>query len=210
MSDNGPKTYAPTWSTVCTDLKGTIYTGSSYHFHETAFDSSVTGLNPQWGAKVGGNFSQANGMAAIQQAANIYYARLASTTYSLNSVTYTRAEWWAAMQLAVWEALYDTGGSYSLTAGRFVVNAGQIPDAKVPPLAQLFLNNIGTTTYTGDLLQPLAITTPGWGNLDPSKQELMYMSATPVPETGTLLAGALLLIPFGMSTVRVLRKNRAS
>jgi hypothetical protein len=32
----------------------------------------------------------------------------------------------------------------------------------------------------------------------------------PVPEPTTMLAGALLLLPFGASTLRILRKNRAA
>jgi len=34
-------------------------------------------------------------------------------------------------------------------------------------------------------------------------------SSTPVPEPSTVIAGMLLLLPFGASTLRVLRKNRA-
>lgn len=34
--------------------------------------------------------------------------------------------------------------------------------------------------------------------------------ASPVPEPATLLAGALILLPFGASTIRILRKNRAA
>jgi hypothetical protein len=33
---------------------------------------------------------------------------------------------------------------------------------------------------------------------------------TPVPEPTTMIAGALLLLPFGASTLRILRKNRAA
>ena len=32
----------------------------------------------------------------------------------------------------------------------------------------------------------------------------------PVPEPTTMIAGALLLLPFGASTIRILRKNRAA
>jgi len=35
------------------------------------------------------------------------------------------------------------------------------------------------------------------------------ISITPVPEPTTIVAGAMLLLPFGMSTLRMLRKNRA-
>ena len=36
------------------------------------------------------------------------------------------------------------------------------------------------------------------------------MVLTVVPEPGTVIAGALLLLPFALSTLRVLRRNRAA
>jgi hypothetical protein len=34
--------------------------------------------------------------------------------------------------------------------------------------------------------------------------------SVPVPEPATIIAGALLLLPFGASTVRILRRNRST
>jgi hypothetical protein len=36
------------------------------------------------------------------------------------------------------------------------------------------------------------------------------VAPVPVPEPTTMVAGALLLLPFGASTLRILRKNRAA
>ena len=36
------------------------------------------------------------------------------------------------------------------------------------------------------------------------------MVLTVVPEPGTVIAGALLLLPFALSTIRVLRRNRGA
>jgi hypothetical protein len=43
-------------------------------------------------------------------------------------------------------------------------------------------------------------------------QELLLRTqdAPPVPEPTTMIAGALLLLPFGASTLRVLRKHRGA
>ena len=38
----------------------------------------------------------------------------------------------------------------------------------------------------------------------------LTINATPVPEASTMLAGALLLLPFGVSTLRLLRKTRVA
>ncbi len=40
----------------------------------------------------------------------------------------------------------------------------------------------------------------------PNKQPMLGI----VPEPSTIIAGALLLLPFGVSTVRILRKNKAA
>lgn len=39
---------------------------------------------------------------------------------------------------------------------------------------------------------------------------VMILTATPIPEPTTMVAGALLLLPFGVSTLRMLRKNRTA
>jgi hypothetical protein len=40
--------------------------------------------------------------------------------------------------------------------------------------------------------------------------EVSGVAPVPVPEPTTMVAGALLLLPFGASTLRILRKNRAA
>ena len=45
---------------------------------------------------------------------------------------------------------------------------------------------------------------------DPGTLDVAALGATPVPEPTTVLAGAMLLLPFGMSTLRMLRKNRTA
>lgn len=66
----------------------------------------------------------------------------------------------------------------------------------------------GTTYNLSTLLSPNL-----GGNLDTvlpysGVSTLVTLTITPVPEPTTMIAGALLLLPFGASTVRVLRKNR--
>jgi hypothetical protein len=44
---------------------------------------------------------------------------------------------------------------------------------------------------------------------DPGGDKVLYNLESVVPEPTTMIAGALLLLPFGASTLRMLRKNRA-
>lgn len=202
--------YRSTWSTVCTDVKGTIYIGTSYHFSDAQFTSSVQGLNPAWGSDRDGGDAR----SAIQNAADIFNDRSGATVYALGGHTYTRPEWWAAMQLAVWESLYDSGSAsgFNYSGGRFQVSAGAV-SANILTLANAFLRP-ADATYSGNILIPLTnLRVDGVGrpigDANPENQELLYLTtATPVPEPATVLAGALLLIPFGVSTLRVIRRRR--
>ena len=49
-------------------------------------------------------------------------------------------------------------------------------------------------------------------NIDSTQKNVQFdlESANPVPEPTTVIAGALLLLPFGTSTLRILRKSRAA
>lgn len=50
-----------------------------------------------------------------------------------------------------------------------------------------------------------------WDNSDKDYQDMLVkVSAVPVPEPTTLIAGALLLLPFAASTLRFVRKNRVA
>ncbi|MEI7941050.1 MAG: hypothetical protein WCK27_30620, partial [Verrucomicrobiota bacterium] len=63
---------------------------------------------------------------------------------------------------------------------------------------------LGTVSVT-----PLGLTTPEIGGgtySSPVNAEFLF---TPVPEPTTMIAGALLLLPFGASTLRMLRRRTA-
>jgi hypothetical protein len=185
----------PSSVSVCTDIGATVYLGYNYTYSGPTVFNGQTGIAPTWEA---GNAS-ANAPAAIQAAADIFYHHQGVLTSGSVSDR-------AALQLAVWEALYDTtAGStaYSLTGGRFSVNSGD--DTAAIRTAATWLSQVNVKArYAGDLLIPTPQSQYGL-----NAQEMFY-NVTPVPEPTTLIAGALLLLPFGASTLRVLRRNRAA
>jgi hypothetical protein len=198
-----------TYTTVCTDVGGTVYLGSTYGYDQTSF-ANQTGVQPQWGA-----IPQAASMA-IQNAAHIFYTAPGIDAMGLGGTTSQKA----AVQLAVWAALYNTGingqvqgitfsaGNYSLSSGRFTVSSG---DQAAINQAAIWLQGLsGNYGLTGNLLYPNP-TYQGNGNGEPVQELLIRTQDDPaVPEPTTLIAGALLLLPFGASTLRSLRKNRAA
>jgi hypothetical protein len=190
--------------TVCTDIEGTLYLGQSYEYNTpvTPF-SGQSGVNPQWG-------TGANSAAeAIQNAAYLFNTYGQLTSAGIGGST----EQMAALQLAVWEALYNTTASGSVTGTRLTVSGG---DTAAIALAGSWLSGLdGNYGLTGYLLYP----TQGSGvNADGEPPQELLIAASVVPETGTapvpesptVIAGALLLLPFAASTLRILRKKQTA
>jgi hypothetical protein len=189
--------------TLCTDISGVVFLGQNYTYELRPF-SGQTGLAPTWGA------TGAAAGAAIQNAAHLFYNYYAALTPSglgdaYGSLTTQRA----ALQLAVWSALYNsTIGTISLdvTSGpRFTASGG---NASAIALANTWLVNLtGNYGLAGDLFYPVPSTQHGQ-----VAQELLFARppqqiVIPVPEASTIIAGLLLVVPFGASTLRILRRR---
>ncbi|HEX5222394.1 MAG TPA: hypothetical protein VFZ59_22765 [Verrucomicrobiae bacterium] len=185
--------------TVCLDIGGTLLMNRTYGYSASTPFAGQSGINPLWGSgNADGLKNSANAMAAIQAAANLFYTH----SSVLSSGTSTER---AALQLAVWEALYDTAAgsqTYGLSDGRFQITSG---NAAAITLASTWLSAVDPNAlYVGYLLKP-----------DPSQQygtdgQEFFFNVSPVPEASTVIAGALLLLPFAASTVRALRKSNAA
>ena len=179
------------FNTVCLSLNGTLYSGN-YFYTQEAFSGEM-GLNPEWGIGNGpGNIGTDTTSAyrAICNAAKLY------ATYQGQAGTD-----WGALQIAVWYALYNTTDSGALaTSGKRFTMGGTTDATEV--IAQGYLNTTLASPagdYAGSMLKPV----------NSSMQELI-LTPVPVPEPTTIVAGALLLLPFGASTLRFLRKNRTA
>jgi hypothetical protein len=92
----------------------------------------------------------------------------------------------AALQVAIWEEVALGKGTYTLAVSG---------NSSVTDEATTMLDSLSTLTAQADLI---ALTDSGQA----------YVVA--VPEASTVIAGLLLLLPFGMSTLRILRRNRVA
>jgi hypothetical protein len=183
--------------TVCTDIGGTLLLGRTYGYSASTPFAGQSGVNPTWGAgNQSGLTSTANAMAGVQAAANLFFTH--SSVLSAGTLTEK-----SALQLAIWEALYDTTAgntAYGLDGGRFKINSG---NAAAVSLAATWLGAMDpNASYVGYLLKP-----------DPADQynfvgQEVFYGVTAVPEASTVIAGALLLLPLAASSVRILRKSR--
>jgi hypothetical protein len=93
----------------------------------------------------------------------------------------------AALQVAIWESLGNNTLGYTVTV------SGNDP---VTAEAANMLASLSGLTGLADLR----------GLVSPSGQNYVV----PVPEPTTMIAGALLLLPFGASTLRILRKKQTA
>jgi hypothetical protein len=202
------------YTTVCTDLGGSVYLGSTYGYDLDTF-SGQTGIDPNWGLNAYDG-SLTSGQLLIEQGKAIQNAAYLFYTYNSYLKSGTPAQM-AALQLAVWQAVYDTTlsgsvasiGSTLSSSARFAVTGGDSSAISLANTMLATLNGTGSYGLTGDLLFPDPNTTQGNGDGNPVQELLMRtQDATPVPEPSAMLAGAVMLLPFGASTLRVLRKSR--
>lgn len=181
-------------------LDGNPHTYNSYTFAEAAPGiwpnawAQSTGLNPQyWGINNAAYLWNLYGMAIVNNTGGVYTGNQDSAA--------------AALQLAVWEVLYDSTGYGQLGGNRW--NAPTLTSTTATYyngfLTALTTSGLNHAIYTGNILEStIALTQDGQSG---GGQEF-FLLGTPVPEPTTMMAGALLLVPLGMSTLRILRRNR--
>jgi hypothetical protein len=187
-----------TYVSVCTDFLGSLYLGNTYTYAApipTANALSAPGYNPDpaWGQ---------NAPAAIQNAATLF----ANYHSALTSGNYDAA---AGLQLAIWTVLYDSTGVGTFNAGssaefQALGTSGAIGQEDT------FLSALGSLTpsTTVDILVP-SPDSPSNGNnpdLNPPQGLLIY---APVPEASTVITATLLLLSFGMCSLKSFGKFRA-
>ena len=178
------------WST-CLSPAG-VLNNAPHTYTSYSFAAGDPGSNPAAWA------DGTEGDAGIQNAQ--YLWRLYSPTV-IDSGTAAQG---TGLALAMYYALYDsTGyGAVDMASTAFQVTS---------PLSGDIYN--AYTGYLGALNGALTLNQLGSGNVlrsveSGAGQDLIF-NVTPVPEPTTIVAGVLLLLPFGASTLRVLRKRTA-
>lgn len=214
-----------TFSSVCTDVSGTLYLGGTYTYDPPTAFGTHSGLDPTWGAgnAPGHTYNANDASVAIQAAADIYF----KNSWILTSGTTDQK---AGLQLAVWTALYNTSstggaggtptiGSFTLSSSRFQVlglgtqtwsgSWGTTSDgtAAAEAEANALLSQVNfSDQYIGNLVIPDPQSQNGGYGVPAITAQEVLENVTPVPEATTMIAGGLLLIPFAASTLRFRRK----
>jgi hypothetical protein len=226
QNPSGNNTELPeSYVTVCTDINASLYIGHTYKYDTlpSAF-SGLSGISPTWGAVntaaylSGNSVDLANAAQAIQNAAFIFNT-FGNLTANSTGMSGTQQQL-SAVQLAVWAVLYDTTANGQVNLGngaRFGVAGGDAAAISLMDSYIADLNNqanAGNFGITGYALVPNMAPNPQ-GNPDGEPpQELLIngndFDPPPVPEPTTIIAGILLLLPFGASALRIIRRNKAA
>ena len=196
----------PFWST-CLSPNGSL-DYAAHNYDSLNFVAGSSGHNPATWSTAG------TGDSGIQNAQ--YLWRLFSPTIIAGGT----ADQGAGLALAMYEALYDsTGyGTYNTANnGNFYVTAGL--SGNVLTAYNTYLNvlngtssaaNVTANLGNGNVLRDALFVSSNGTQTTPGAGQDLIWNVTAVPEPTTMVAGALLLLPFGMSTLRFLRKNRTA
>jgi hypothetical protein len=203
---------------VCLSPAG-LLDGNPHTYTEKTFASASPGIFPSsWATGPSGQ------MWGIENAAYLWntFGNKIVSGLSIPSVSGTANEKAAALEFAIWTVLYNSTG-YGKLGGSFypaptqtefehaageTVAGGDTAFADYNAyIAALLAKGSSIPIYTGYVLEGTGA--PGDGAGAGDDQEF-FLLGTPVPESTTLIAGALLLLPFGASTLRILRKNRTA
>jgi hypothetical protein len=188
-----PANHSDPFVTFCMDINTIL--GSGWWQSGSFSDANLTQQSPPATRFASGLYSAAN-----------LYAHYAGGILNANGSWADRAEG-AALQLAIWEVLYEPAAN-----GYDVLSTFETSGFKATSVDSGIATRANTMLSTWGAADP-NIDTTFWNAVNAngtfrSSQDLIGPLA-PVPEPTTVLAGLLLLLPFGVSTVRILRKNRA-
>jgi hypothetical protein len=202
ITASGPTGGAPSsYVSVCTDFLGSLYIGNTYTFASpipTANALTTPGYNPDpsWGQVA---------PAAIQNAATLF----ANYHSALTSGNYDAA---AGLQLAIWTVLYDSTGVGSVNAGsgaEFQAISTAMDSGAISQETS-FLSALGSLAPSPDvkIFVPTPDSASNGNNPDGNPPQGLLLYA-PVPEASTVITATLLLLSFGMCSLKSFGKFRA-
>jgi hypothetical protein len=158
--------------------------------------------------------------------ASWYGNRLVLEPYLANGLANPANQWvtWSTAAGANQLTICDTGGGPPPTSGNLgFYGQPTLANIQSGPITWSTLSSGGSSTpinYANMNIEGIVLSTgSGWAAGFTGMVDDVNINSTPgnvqfdlesVPEPTTMIAGALLLLPFGASTIRILRKNRTA
>jgi hypothetical protein len=189
------------FNSVCLSPEGTLYFNQGYDYTYQSFSGAYDGINPS-------GYWSANGIQNAAYLWNQFGGKVTSPDQG------------TALSLAMLEVLYNGGAKYgtlndSLTAYQPTLSSlDSTAAADYQGYLNFYTENGASSGPSGE-----AANTEAYGlfvPVDSTGQEFIFIapnqeSLQAVPEPTTWICGALLLLPFGASALRILyKKNKTS
>lgn len=203
-----PAPYQPgfQFTAFCTDI-GNVMGNGTYNYTAAAFSSAD--LNSPEGTSPDPNWANSFSGGRAAWLYNTFVSKVDATgNLPINNLVTTQADRRAAMAIGIWELLYENIGSvgtgYDVASRQnFGVNSRSFVAAgsqTVLDLANYWIDQGESAHFA----PPYDYT---WFQEQQTPDVQSIIGPTPVvPEPGTILAGALLLLPFGASALRRMRR----
>ncbi len=190
---------------VCLSPSG-LLDGASHTYNALSFADAAPGIYPSAWAQSGGANPQYWGINNAAYLWNRYGMAVVNNTGNLYG---DQSSAGAALEFAIWTSLYNSTAYGVLGNNAWAAPTGQMDATTFGYyngfIAGLTTSGINGPQFTGNILES---TVAGSGPNSGGSQEF-FMLGSPVPEPTTMIAGALLLLPFGASTLRILARRRA-
>jgi len=191
---------------VCLSPAG-LLNGGQYTYNVIPFSQASPGIFPSaWAV---GPTGQAWGINNAAYLWNKYGMAIVNNTGGAYTGEQKAAA--AALEFAIWTALYDSKGYGALGGSTWTQPS---LDSTTHGYYNKFLSGLtasGITgpQFTGNILEGQGALGDG-GNGQTGQSQELFALGTPVPEPSTMVMGAMLLLPFGLSALRLLRRKPAA
>lgn len=182
---------------VCLSPLGNLSSGYAGNYTLQTFAAAGSGINPSaWVTPTG-----------IQNANYLFstFAPALEGGKTLNGFVGSVNDQAATLALAMYTALYNSTSYGHASDGTANSGFDVALSGNLATDYNDFLSDIATG-YNGSSQPAGAVLTPNAGQSG-AQQTIIF---TPVPEASTIIAGALMVLPFGVSTFRIMRKRRTA
>jgi hypothetical protein len=200
FTSSGLSTDPTLWST-CLSPSG-VLDWNPHTYVSESFTAGSPGHNPAAWSTVGAPDS------GIQNAQFLW------RMFSPAVIASGNADQGAGLVMAMYEVLYDSTGYGTVAGGNgnfYITNWGGHSGAQSAYntyLSAVSSISVPENLASGNILRDSLYVSSGGTQSTPGAGQDFIYNLTPVPEPTTLIAGALLLVPFGASTIRFVRKSR--
>jgi hypothetical protein len=206
INDDGGTGLSSPFYSVCLSPAG-LLDSNPHTYNVLPFNAANPGIYPSGWAW---NGSSSNPQYwGIQNAAYLWNQFGLSIANNVGSIGFQNQRA-AALEFAIWTSLYNSTGYGALGANTWAAPTGQM-DATTLSYYNQYVNALTSASsiplYTGNILEGTGAIS---GGADSGQSQEFLMLGAAVPEPTTMIAGALLLIPFGASTLRFGRRSRAA